>query len=382
MYFDHIIGHTHLVQHLQRSVENGRTPHAQLFVGKEGVGTLQVALAYANFLLCKDHKDPELCLLQCQKFQHPDLHFAFPTAINDQVKSHPVSKLFLKDWREFLVEKPYGTLFDWYQKLGIENKQGQMGVDEAQEIVKAVSLKPYEGTYQVMIIWMPEKMNTTAANKLLKLIEEPPQKTVFILVAEDDEQIINTITSRCQALHFGLLSESQIAEILTSRYSIEIDKAQKVAHQADGNVSKALKLLQEHSSESLFESWFITWVRAAFRAKGNPSVINDLIGWSNEIAGIGREPQKQFLQYCIQFFRQAMLYNYKAHDLVFMETRIEGFKLEKFAPFVHNGNIIEIVKELEEAQYHIERNGNAKIVLLDLSIKLTRLLHVKEEMAG
>lgn len=378
MYFNNIIGHQHIINHLQKSAENGRIPHAQLFVSNEGVGALQVAIAYASLLICKDHKDPQSCLTNCEKWQHPDLHFAFPTAANESVKTHPVSSLFMNDWRKFLVEKPFGSLFDWFQHIGIENKQGQIGVDEAQEIVKKLALKPYEGTFQVMIIWMPEKMNAAASNKLLKLIEEPPYKTIFLLVTEDEEQIINTITSRCQKLNFNNLSVNQIADYLTDYQNIEPNSALKLAHQADGNMNKALKLLSEKSEDILFEKWFITWVRAAFRAKGNAMVINDLIGWSNEIAEIGREPQKQFLNYCIQFFRQAMLMNYKVDSLVFLEPKTDGFKLEKFAPFVHNGNILDIVKELEDAMYHIERNGNAKIILLDMSIKLTRLLHAKE----
>jgi DNA polymerase-3 subunit delta' len=378
MFFENLIGHTHILNHLKKSAENGRIPHAQLFVGKEGVGTLSVAIAYASFLICKDHKDAESCLHNCEKWQHPDLHFAFPTAPNESVKTHPVSNLFMTDWRQFLTENPFGSLFDWYQHIGIENKQGQIGVDEAQEIVKALQLKPYEGTYQVMIIWMPEKMNAAASNKLLKLIEEPPYKTIFLLVTEDEEQIISTIKSRCQALHFGNLSVKQIADYLMDHRDTDPNEALKMAHQADGSMNKALKLLSERSEDNLFEKWFINWVRAAFRAKGNAAVINDLIAWSNEIAEIGREPQKQFLNYCIQFFRQALLKNYKADALVFLEPKTEGFKLEKFAPFVHNGNILDIIKELEEAQYHIERNGNAKIILLDMSIKLTRLLHAKE----
>lgn len=378
MFFENLIGHTHILNHLKKSAENGRIPHAQLFVGKEGVGTLSVAIAYASFLICKDHKDAESCLHNCEKWQHPDLHFAFPTATNESVKTHPVSNLFITDWRQFLTENPFGSLFDWYQHIGIENKQGQIGVDEAQEIVKALQLKPYEGTYQVMIIWMPEKMNAAASNKLLKLIEEPPYKTIFLLVTEDDEQIISTIKSRCQALHFGNLSVKQIADYLMDHRDTNPNEALKMAHQADGSMNKALKLLSERSEDNLFEKWFINWVRAAFRAKGNAAVINDLIAWSNDIAEIGREPQKQFLNYCIQFFRQALLKNYKADALVFLEPKTEGFKLEKFAPFVHNGNILDIIKELEEAQYHIERNGNAKIILLDMSIKLTRLLHAKE----
>ncbi len=378
MSFEQIIGQIHLVNYLKQTADRGRISHAQLFVGKEGVGTLPIAIAYAGYLISKDHKDPEACLQKCEKLQHPDLHFAYPVAANDSIKKNPISSLFLNEWRAFLSENRYAGLFDWYKYIGVENKQGQIGVDEALEIVKVLRLKPYEGTYQVMIIWMPEKMNIAASNKLLKLIEEPPENTILLLVTENEDSIISTIRSRCQVLHFGNLSEEQIVDALVSSEKMDAQTALKLAHQADGNFNKALKLARNTSDESIFEKWFVVWVRAAFRAKGNPAVINDLIGWSNEIAGKGRETQKQFLHYCLQVFRQAMLYNYKAESLVFIKLKTEGFQLENFAPFVHGGNVMEITEELSEALYHIERNGNARIILLDLSIKLTRLLHTKE----
>jgi DNA polymerase-3 subunit delta' len=372
MLFNQIIGQEHLKNHLQVSAENGRIPHAQLFVGKEGSGTLPMAIAYAQFLLCSSSSDAAACAIKCEKLQHPDLHFAFPVTTNDAVKKHPVSNLFLKDWRNFIQNHPYGSLFNWLQFIGVENKQGNIGVDEAEAVVKKLQLKSYEGGFKVMLIWMAEKMNIAAANKLLKLIEEPPNKTVFILITENEEQIINTIKSRCQALHFPVLSESDIANSLIE------NEATKIAQQAEGNYNKAIHLLQNDASDLVFEEWFVTWIRTAFKAKGNAAVVQQLIEWSETIARTGRETQKQFLDYCLQFFRQALLLNYKSDQLVFMETQT-GFDLSKFAPFVHAGNILDIEKELNEAMYHIERNGNAKIILLDLSMKLTRFLHKKEE---
>lgn len=378
MLFDEIIGQEHIKKHLIQSAEKGRVPHAQLFVGKEGCGTLPMAIAYAQFLLCNFSDNKEACNLKCNKLQHPDLHFAFPVTSNDKVKKHPISNLFLEDWREFIATNAYGSYFNWLQHIGVENKQGQIGVDEAEDIVKKLTLKSYEGGFKVMLIWMAEKMNTSASNKLLKLIEEPPAKTVFILITEDEQQIIKTISSRCQALHFNALSESDIAKALVNRENIDEKKAVKIAHQAEGNYNKALSLLHQNSNDLQFEEWFIIWIRSAFRAKGNASVIQELIGWSETIAKEGREVQKQFLQYCLQFFRQALLLNYGTPDLVFLETQSANFDLKKFAPFVHSGNMLTIEKEVSDAQYHIERNGNSKIILLDLSIKLTRLLHTKE----
>ncbi|MBT3742243.1 MAG: DNA polymerase III subunit delta' [Polaribacter sp.] len=378
MLFNQIIGQEHIKKHLQKSAENGRVPHAQLFIGKEGCGSLPMAIAYAQFLLCNFSEDAGACNIKCNKLQHPDLHFAFPVTTNDSVKKHAVSDLFLEDWRDFIATQPYGSLFNWLQHIGVENKQGLIGVDESEAVVKKLKLKSYEGGFKVMIIWMAEKMNIAAANKLLKLIEEPPQKTVFLLITENEEQIINTIKSRCQALHFPALSEQDIANALILKNQVADNQATKIAHQAEGNYNKALHLLQNDSSDLVFEEWFIAWIRTAFRAKGNASVVQQLISWSDTIAKTGRETQKRFLDYCLQFFRQALLMNYKSDQLVFMESK-SGFDLSKFAPFVHSGNILEIEKELNDAMYHIERNGNAKVILLDLSMKLTRFLHKKEE---
>ncbi|CAL2079564.1 DNA polymerase III subunit delta' [Tenacibaculum sp. 190524A05c] len=379
MTFDNIIGQEHIKKHLSASAENGRIPHAQLFVGKEGSGTLAAAVAYAQLLLTSSSNNPEACALKCSKLQHPDLHFAFPVTTTDSVKKHPTSNLFLEEWRNFIFDSPYGSLFDWLKSIGVENKQGQIGVDEAEDIVKKLSLKSYEGGFKVMIIWMVEKMNIAASNKLLKLIEEPPSKTIFLLVTEDEGKIINTIKSRCQALHFPSLSENDIVNELLRTQEISANEANRIAQQSEGNYNKALHLLHNDSNDLVFEEWFITWIRSAFKAKGNAAVIQDLIQWSEAIAKSGRETQKQFIQYCLHFFRQALLLNYGTPDLVYLTPQTSNFKLEKFAPFIHSGNILSIEKELNDAQYHIERNGNAKIILLDLSIKLTRLLHTKEQ---
>lgn len=378
MLFNQIIGQEHIKNHLQTSAKNGRIPHAQLFVGKEGSGTLPVAIAYAQFLLSHFSDNPTASELKVAKLQHPDLHFAFPVTTNDSVKKHPVSNLFLNEWRDFVSKQPYGGLFNWLQSIGVENKQGMIGVDEALEVVKKLQLKSYEGGFKVMIIWMAEKMNIAASNKLLKLIEEPPAKTIFLLITENEDQIITTIKSRCQALHFPVLSEQDIANELLLREKCSESDALKIATQAEGNYNKAVHLLHQDSNDLIFEQWFIAWIRTAFKAKGNAAVIQELVVWSETIAKTGRETQKQFLDYCLQFFRQALLLNYKSPELVFLETQTPKFNLQNFAPFVHSENILAIEKELNDALYHIERNGNPKIILLDLSMKLTRFLHKKE----
>lgn len=378
MQFDEIIGLPHIKKHLTTTVDNNRTPHAQLFVGSAGSGTLPMAIAYAQYLLCgKEKGENTACNHKFKNLSHPDLHFAFPVATNGNIKKHAVSSKFLKQWRDFVAKNPYGSVYEWYQEIGIENKQGQIGVEEAQNIVKSLSLKSFEGGYKVMLIWMADKMHTSAANKLLKLIEEPPEETVFILITEDEEQIIQTIRSRCQSLHFPRLSEADIAQALQKKENCTEAIALKIAHQSIGSYTKALHILNKNSGDEQFEAWFISWIRSAFKAKGNKSIVLELVAWSEEISALGRETQKNFLLYCIDFFRQALLLNYKANELVYFEPNSEGFKLENFAPFVNGSNILDITDALETAIYHIERNGNSKIILTDLSIKLTRFLHQK-----
>ena len=382
MLFSHILGHEHIKSHLTTSASAGRIPHAQLFIGPEGSGTLPMAIAYAQYILCgntggENTGGSEACNLKFEHFSHPDLHFVFPVATNSEVKSHAVSANFMPAWREFIAKTPYGSSFDWYKKIDVQNKQGQIGVDEAHEIMKALSLKAYEGGYKVMIIWMADRMHTSAANKLLKLLEEPPEKTVFILIVESLDDILQTIVSRCQFIQFAPLSEKAICHALVSRENLDEATARKLAHQAQGNYNLALHLMNGFEDGLPFAEWFVQWVRAAFRAKGNAAAIQDLITWSEMIAGIGREAQKLFLNYCIDMFRQALMMNYNAKELVFMEPAVDNFSLEKFAPFVNGTNISDIFKELSDALYHIERNGNAKIILTDMSIKLTRLIHKK-----
>jgi len=382
MQFSEILGQEYIKSHLTKSATSGRIPHAQLFVGPEGSGTLAMAMAYAQYILCgnvgvENEGGNEACNMKFDGVSHPDLHFIYPTVTTEDVKTKPKSIDFIADWRQFVLQNPYGSLFDWYQVLGVANKQGEIRVEDAQEILKSLALKSYEGGYKVMIIWMAEKMNISASNKLLKLLEEPTDKTLFILISENEEDIIQTIRSRCQVLHFNALPEKVIAEALVSRENKNEREASKLAHQAQGNFNKALQLLTDSGEDVFFEKWFVDWVRAAFRAKGNAAAIQDLIAWSEQIAGLGRETQKKFLGYCIDMFRQALLLNYQTTSLVYMEPKIEKFKLENFAPFVNGNNIAEIFKELSDAVYHIERNGNAKIILTDLSIRLTRLIHKK-----
>ena len=375
MNFKDILGYDTIKGYLQASVAAGRIPHAQLFVAGEGQGGLPMAIAYATLILSDGNPRAEA---QCAQLAHPDLHFAFPTATNDKVKKDPVSALFMDEWRTFVKEQPYGSLFDWFVLLGIEKKQANIGVNEAKEITNKLALKSFEGGYKVMIVWMAEKMNTEAANKLLKLLEEPAEKTLFLLVVEDENALLDTIKSRCQILRFPPLSENAIRKGLEQRGLTEAE-ATKIAVRAQSNFNKALQLMSnKENEEAIFERWFIAWVRSAYRARGNKTAIQGLLQWSEEVNTVGREMQKQFLQYCAEVFRQAFLLNYTASSLVYMQFNDSSFELRKFAPFIHGANIEAIHRLIEEAMLHVERNGNGKVIFTDLAIRLTRLLHAKQ----
>lgn len=382
MDFSEVFGLEHIKNHLVSTVEKGRIAHAQLFVGKHGSGLLPIALAYARALLCAHHPEGSDAYIRTGKkvdlLTHPDLHFVYPVNTNDSIKKNAISDSFAEEWRNFITKNPYASLFQWFHYLGIENKQGNISVREAEDMSKKLSLKSYEGGFKVMIVWMAEKMNTECSNKILKLVEEPPDKTVLLFLTEHEEQIINTIYSRCQKLHLPLLSEASIAKALMDKRGLTENEAITISRKSNGDYNKALQIISQSGEEGIFEEWFLLWVRSAFKAKGNKKAIQDLLHWSDDMAKKGRETQKNFLVYCVEVFRQALLKNYKADDLVYMETQDPKFSLEKFAPFVHPNNVFDIVEALEEASYHIERNGNAKIIFTDLSIQLTRLIHRKE----
>ena len=372
MNLENVLSNPLTKKYLKETIYTDRIAHAQLFIGEEGVGTLPTAIAYATEILTKIGNDNTK--IKCEHLTHPDLHFAYPTATTTKIKDHPYSTLFLEEWRQFINKNPYGTLFDWYQFIGIANKQGKIGVDDAKEITSNLSLKSFEGGYKIMIIWMAELMNTDCSNKLLKLLEEPPAQTIFILVVENESLLLDTILSRCQITRFTKLGDQIITNALLEK-GITDSEAQKIAIRAQGNFRRALSFLNK-DSDNLFEEWFVRWVRMAYSAKGNKGILPSMLAWSEEIAKEGRETQKLFLEYCLEVFRQALLANYGVDSLVYIQFN-SNFKIQNFAPFVHHNNIQEIQQNIEEALYHIERNGNSKLILTDLSIKLIRLIHTR-----
>lgn len=382
MYFDQVIGQEPIKKQLLHGIEQKRIPHAQLFYGATGSGPLPMAIAYAQAILCSIYDKGSDAYKNCAKRviegNHPDLHFIFPVNRRTGMNRPAISKDYMSEWRSFITDTPYGSVYQWLQHIGIGNRQGNIGVAEAKEISRSLSFKAFESGYKVLILWMPELMNIACANALLKLIEEPPSKSVLLLVSEDANQVLGTIQSRCQLLHLPPLTEVVLSKALQEKNNLQTSESILISKQAQGSYTKALSLLDNERMDTTFEAWFIQWVRTAFKARGNKSVLLELLDWSDTVAGSGREAQKQFLQFCAEIFRQALLLNYKTPELVYYEIQDKGFKLENFAPFIHNHNIYEIFESLETANYHIERNGNPKSIFTDLSIQLTRLLHKKQ----
>ena len=379
MTFSEVLGQQHIKSHLAKTVKSGKIPHTQLFIGKTGSGLLALALSYANEILCQSYDEKSDAYTSCKnkvnKLAHPDLHFVYPVNTNEGVKKNPISDNFASSWRDFVFNNSYSSLYDWYQFIGIEKKQGNISKHEAVSISKKLSLKSYEGGYKVLIIWMAEKMNNECANQLLKLIEEPPEKTVVLLLTENVEIILDTIKSRCQKLHIPSLAEEEIYQELVNTYSLKSNEAKKISHQSNGDFNKALQIIKEDNKDVLFEDLFVLWVRTAFKAKKNKEAVNGLFHWSEKIAEEGRETQKRFLNFCLEIFRQAMLKNYNAESLIYFQSHDGNFSFDKFSAYIHQNNILDIREALEKAIYHIERNGNAKIIFTDVSIQLTRLIH-------
>jgi len=367
-----MIGHKNLMRRFKDNIENGRIPHAQIFEGKNGYGTLHFAILYAkaiieNSLQHRQTVDP---------LNHPDIHYFFPV-INIASSSSPsTSKDYQLEWKSFLDKSYYNNIEEWYNSIAGGNKQGLIPADEAQNIIKTLSLKSYSGGYKAVIIWHAEKMNIACSNKLLKWLEEPNQNTCILLITEKSDNLIKTIRSRCQITRIGKIDKEDIARELMKRGFDEIN-AKLAANNSEGDFNKATQILVEKEHNEEFEKLFIEWVRTSFNAKRDKKSINKLIEWSEKISKLGREIEKQFLDYSLEFFRQAMILNYGAEDLVKLKIKDSSFSLKKFSLFISGKNIEGIFNEIENALYHIERNGNPKIIFTDLSIKLTRLLHKK-----
>ena len=380
MLFKEIIGQEEVKRQLCASVREGRIPHAQLFTGISGIGKLQLALAYAQYLNCPNRTEHESCgtcptCLQFEHLQHPDLHFVFPIVGSDET-----CDAFLESWREFILQKHYFDLEDWHKALGVETKQSMIYEKESGEILRKLSLKPYGNGYKVMIIWQPEKMNITTANKLLKLLEEPPEKTVFLLVSEHPEMLLATIQSRVQTIRVPRLETETITQALVDE-GIEWTKAYDIARIANGSYLAARKKADESEENQQELRDFIALFRDAYTV----GVLKDplkkyeslkrLRQWSLDMADskVGRERQKHFLQYAQQQVRENYIRNVGEAELNYQMEAERDFSV-KFAPFIHDGNVEAIMRQLDLAERQIEQNGNAKMIFFDLCLQMIVLI--------
>ena len=378
MLFKDIIGQEATKRQLRQAVREGRIPHAQLFTGISGIGKLQLALAYAQYLNCPHRTEEDSCgtcptCLQYQHLQHPDLHFVFPIVGSDEVCDN-----FLEPWRKIILEQHYFDLDDWHEALGIENKQSMIYEKESGEILHKLSLKAYGDGYKIMIIWQPEKMNASSANKLLKILEEPAPKTVFILVSEHPEKLLSTIQSRVQTILIPRLETDTIAAALQQK-GISSAQANDIARIANGSYLAALKKANETAENQQELSDFIALFRDAYTVgvlkdpQKKYDSLKRLKQWSLEMAGIGRERQKHFLQYAQQQVRENYIRNMAQPELNYQLEAEREFSV-KFAPFIHNGNVEAIMNQLDLAERQIEQNGNAKMIFFDLCLQMIVLI--------
>ena len=371
--FDNIIGQKEYIASLRTAIDNNRLPHALLISGNEGSGSLALAYAAAQYLICPHRHDGDACgqcpqCLQLGKLQHPDVHFVFPVVRKKNQKEAPISLDYMSEWRNAFLNNHYLTLNEWTITSGEENKQAGIFVAEANNIIKTLSVKPFESDYRVMIIWLPEKMNEETANKLLKIIEEPNNMTHFFLVSQEPERIIGTIQSRVQRINLPPIADVDIQQALVSRFNCPQDKAIDYARMSHGSYVEALKLLNDDEERSFYFTKFCEMMRLSYAKK-----LFDMKEWSEEMSGIGRERQKAYLQYAQQMIRENFIMNFNTPSLNYLNESERTFS-SRFHAFVNHNNVAGIMDELALAEKDIMQNVNAKMVFFDLSLKLIMLL--------
>lgn len=372
MYFKDIIGQETVKQRLRLEVREERVPHAQLFAGPEGTGALPLAIAYARFLLCTRRGEEDACgtcpsCVKLNKLAHPDLHFVFPV-VKRKGGGDTVSNDYIREWRELAISTPYFGMNHWLDAMGAENQQAQIFVKESDELVRKLSLKSSEGGYKVVIIWLPEKMKVECANKLLKLLEEPPAQTVFLLVSEEPDRILPTILSRTQRINVPRLEDAEIAEALKVRFGLQDTDAAETARLAEGSYLQALEIIHLSEDTQLFFGLFVSLMRLAYQRK-----VKEMREWSDTVAAMGRERQKDFLTYCQRMVRESFVSNFHRKEMNYMNREEENFTI-RFAPFINERNVMGITDELAEAQTHIEQNVNPRMVFFDFALKMIVLL--------
>lgn len=372
MYFKDIIGQEDIKKRLIQSARSGIIPHAQLFCEPEGAGAFPLALAYARYLNCAHPGETDACgqcpsCLKYDAFIHPDLYFIFPIVANKEKKKE-ICDDYLPEWRGFLKERPYFNLNSWLNYLEAENKQAIIYAKESDEIIRKLSMKAYEAAYRVLIIWLPEKMNEACANKLLKLIEEPPANTIFLLISNAPDLIIGTIQSRSQRINIRAISTEAVTAALISKFGLSQDDAKNVGHIANGNFIRAMEAISLGEENKLFLELFKGMMRNSWARN-----VKGMKEASELYASLGRERQKDFLSFAQRMIRENFIYRFQEPELNYMNHEEASFAVN-FSSFVNERNVTDLMKELEKAEQHISQNVNAKMVFFDLSLQITVLL--------
>jgi len=374
MFFRDIIGQGVLKNRLVQTVTENRVSHAWLFFGPEGAGVLPLALAFAGYILCTGRNETDACgsCASCNKvgkYIHPDLHFVFPVNKTRSLdKDSVTSDDFIAEWRNFLLKNPYSRLTQWYDFIDLENKQGVINTEESKRLASKLFLKSFESDYKVVIIWQPEKMNDQASNKLLKLLEEPPSLTIFLLVSENPDQLLATVRSRCFPVKVPRISDTDLSLALVNSQNIPKDKAENIVRLASGNYMKALELMSETEDIRYNFAKFRDLMRSCFKAS-----IPELVKMAEELSMLTREKQKSFLEYGLRMIRESLALHFNEAGIVFISEEEKEFT-PNFAPFINGRNVVPFTNELNQAIHDIERNANGRIVFLDLALKLAALI--------
>lgn len=374
MLFDKIYRQDELKQQLINIANSGKISHAQLFYNKEGGAALQFVLAYTQYIYCGNKQNNDSCgtcasCLKIQKMAHPDVHFSFPYILSESGSKRVTSDDFVSYWKELVAEKEGLISYNlWRDKGGIDTKKAAIGTSESEHISSKLALKSFEGGYKTLIMWLPEMMNESASNKLLKLIEEPPANTLFFFVTENPDRIIQTIRSRTQQLTIPQYKKDDISSLLQEKFNTSETLANSISNVCDGNLIEAFGLITG-TQDNIYFDFFKQWMRLCYKKD-----ISSIIDWVDDLASLGREDHKAFIAYALHFVRNALMTNYMGDKLVHLSGEELGFN-QKFAPFINHNNAIAFYDELSNAYYNLERNASPKPLLLNLSIKVNYLIH-------
>lgn len=376
MDFSNVIGQEPAKERLIQMVKEGRLPHALLFCGPEGVGKMALAMAFASYLLTNPDGedngsiDTTNALAMLRKWEHPDLHFSYPTIKRPNMSSdhQPISNDFTQEWHEMIMQGTYFTMNQWMKQMGATTQQAIITGAESDELSRILALKSSQGGYKIAIIWRPERMNLTSANKLLKLLEEPPHKTIFLMVCEEPEKLLETIISRTQRIDVKRIDDDAIEQALITQRGIDHDAAHRIARIANGSWLKALETLDTGNENREFLNMFQMLMRLCYMRN-----VKDLKRWSEVVSAYGREKERRMLTYFQQQVRENFIFNFQRPELNYMTLEEEGFA-RNFARFINEANVIEINELFEKANRDIGQNANAKVVFYDIALKLIVLL--------